>query len=223
MQEDFLYLEDSVIKVTDMAMQMPEFRDFKRYDTSTNKVFFYKAMAYIYYVYKVFGEERSYLHNQPLPQRRMQAVKSHTGSYKNISDFEENEWVQKCIHGYLKYSRTRNEILLDTLKEDIDMFSEVVQKMPHMIKKKIKVTHKELDEDGQTMIDRVHEVEIDIPNTKERLDALKQASDLYDYYVKVLANVNKDAIKKRSSATMFENQKEVSKITITDEFPRAKE
>jgi len=46
---------------------------------------------------------------------------------------------------------------------------------------------------------------------------------LYDYYVKVLANVNKDAIKKRSSATMFENQKEVAKITITEEFPRAKE
>ena len=117
MQEDYLYLEDGVVKVSEMAMQIPEFKEFKRYDTSTNKVFFNKAMAYIYYVYKVFGEEQSYLKNAPLQQRRQQTVKHHTGTYKSISDFEDNDWVKKCIDSYLKFSRTPNEMMFDALKE----------------------------------------------------------------------------------------------------------
>jgi uncharacterized FlgJ-related protein len=97
MEEDFLYLEDGVVKVSEMAMQIPEFKDFRRYDTSLNKVFFNKAMSYIYYVYKVFGEEKSYLKNSPLQLRRQQTVKHHTGTFKNVSDFEDNDWVRNYV------------------------------------------------------------------------------------------------------------------------------
>lgn len=225
MQEDYLYLEDGVVKVSDMAMQIPEFKDFRRYDTSTNKVFFHKAMSYIYYVYKIFGDERSYLKNSPLQQRRQQAVKHHTGTYKNVSDFEDNEWVRKCIESYLGFSRTRTEIMFDALKDDIDHYISYVQTIPHSIKKTIKVPVKVLDEDdpdsGRTVI-KMYDIEIDVANTKERIEALKQASDLNDYYNKLQTDVNKDAKKKRTMTRLFEDKSEVSKIQISKEdFPTA--
>lgn len=222
MEEDYLYLEDGIVKVSEMTMQIPEFKDFRRYDTSVNKVFFGKAMAYIYYVYKVFGEERSYLQNSPLHQRRQQTVKQHTGTYKSISDFEENDWVKKCIDSYLLYSRTPNEIMFDALKEDIEHYINYVQTIPVTIKKTIKVPHKELDEDGETNIIRMHDVEIEIPNIKERLEALKQASDLNEYYLKLLSEVKKDGKKKNNATRIFENKNTVEKMHISNDFPIAK-
>lgn len=224
MTEDYLYLEDGIVKVSEMAMQIPEFKDFRRYDTSLNKVFFNKAMAYIYYVYKVFGDEQSYLKNSPIQQRRQETVKHKTSPYKKISDFEDNEWVKKCIDSYLKYSRTINEIMFDALKEDLEKYINYVQTIPHTIKKTIKVPKEILDEDdstGKTTIVRMFDVEIEIPNTKERLEALKQASDLNEYYNKLLAEVKKDGRKKRTSTRIFEDQKEVAKIAMNDEFPTA--
>lgn len=221
MQEDYLYLEDGVVKVSEMAMQIPEFKEFKRYDTSTNKVFFNKAMAYIYFVYKVFGEERSYLKNLPIQKRRQEAVKHKTGTYKNISDFEENVYVRKCIDSYLQYSRTLNEIMFDTLKEDIEHYINYVQTIPVTIKKTIKVPHPELDDDGETIIIRNHDVEIDIPNIKERLEALKQASDLNDYCNKLLSEVKKDNRKKNSNTRIFEDKNVVEKLNLNEEFPVA--
>lgn len=221
MQEDYLYLEDGIIKVSEMAMQIPEFKEFKRYDTSTNKVFFNKAMAYIYYVYKVFGEEQSYLKNAPLQQRRQQTVRHHTGTYKSISDFEDNEWVKKCIDSYLTFSRTPNEIMFDALKEDLEHYINYVQTIPVNIKKIIRVPHNEFDDDGVTKIIRMHDVEIEIPNIKERLEALKQASDLNEYYNKLAADVRKDAKKKKSMARMYEDKSVVAKINLSEEFPTA--
>lgn len=225
MTEDFLYLEDGIVKVSEMAMQIPEFKDFRRYDTSVNKVFFNKAMSYIYYVYKVFGTEQSYLKNSPIQQRRLQAVRHHTGSYKKVSDFEDNEWVKKCIDSYLMFSRTRSEVMFDTLKDDIDRYIDSVQKIPHTIKKTIKVPYSVLDEDdpnGVKTIVKLFDVEIEIANTKERLEALKQASDLNDYYNKLQADVNKDAQKKNSMTRLFEDKAEVAKIQISkEEFPTA--
>lgn len=225
MTEDYLYLEDGIVKVSEMAMQIPEFKEFRRYDTSTNKVFFNKAMAYIYYVYKVFGDEQSYLKNSPIQQRRQQAVRHHTGSYKNVSDFEGNQWVVSCIESYLKFSRTRSEIMFDTLKDDIDRYIDSVQKIPHTIKKTIKVPYKVLDEDdpdGVNTIVKMFDVEIDIANTKERLEALKQASDLNDYYNKLQLDVNKDSKKKGSMTRLFEDKDKVAKIQISkEEFPTA--
>ena len=224
MQEDYLYLENGVIKVSEMAMQIPEFKEFKRYDTSTNKVFFNKAMAYIYYVYKVFGEEQSYLKNAPLQQRRQQTVRHHTGTYKSISDFEDNEWVKKCIDSYLKFSRTPNEMMFDALKEDLEHYINYVQTIPVNIKKTIKVPKEVLDEDdstGKTTIIKQFDVEIEIPNIKERLEALKQASDLNEYYNKLAADVRKDAKKKKSMARMYEDKSVIAKINLSEEFPIA--
>jgi len=221
MQEDFLYLEEGVVKVSEMALQIPEFKEFKRYDTSVNKVFFNKAMSYIYYVYKVFGEEQSYLKNTPLHHRRQQAVKQHTGTYKSVSDFEDNVWVKKCIDSYLSYSRTINEIMFDALKEDIEHYINYVQTIPVNIKKTIKVPHKELDEDGETTIIRMHDVEIEIPNIKERLEALKQASDLNEYYNKLSLEVKKDNKNKKSQARIFEDKNTVDKLQISNDFPIA--
>lgn len=226
-EEDFLYLENGVVKVTDMAMTIPEFKDFKRYDTSLNKVFFNKAMAYIYYVYKVFGEEKSYLKNLPLQKRKQQAVLYHTGTYKNVSDFDNNEWVAKCVDSYLAYSRTSNELMFDTLKEDLDRFVISVQKIPHTIKKTIKVPYLVLDENdstGETKIVKQYDVEIEISNTKERLEALKQASDLNDYFAKLESSVKKDAIAKKSKMYMFEDKAMAEKIiTDNNQFPKATE
>ena len=55
---DLIYLEDNKIKVSDSAMQIQEFKDFKRYDRSEKNNFFDKAMAYIFFVYKVFGYDK---------------------------------------------------------------------------------------------------------------------------------------------------------------------
>ena len=226
-EEDFLYLENGVVKVTDMAMTIPEFKDFKRYDTSLNKVYFHKAMAYIYYVYKVFGEEKSYLKNLPLQKRKQQAVLYHTGTYKNVSDFDNNEWVVKCVDSYLAYSRTANELMFDTLKEDLDRFVMSVQNIPHTIKKVIKVPYLVLDENdstGETKIVKQYDVEIEISNTKERLEALKQASDLNDYFAKLESSVKKDAIAKKSKMYMFEDKAMAEKvITDNNQFPKATE
>lgn len=215
---EFLYTEDGVVKVSDMAMQMPEFKDFRRYDMSTNKVFFYSAMSYIFYVYQVFGDDRSYMFNMPLQQRKLKAVRHHTGTYKKLSDFEDNKWVKKCVEAYLLYSRTRSEVLFDALKEDIDRYIDYVQSIPHAIIKTVTVPVK-VKEGGKTTTE-YREVEIEVANTKERLEALKQAKDLDDLYKRSLADVMKDAKIKKVNSRRFENPVEVSKIAISDkEFP----
>jgi len=217
--DDFLYVENGQVKVSDMAMQIPEFKDFKRYDSSTNKVFFNCAMSYIFYVYKVFGENRSYMYNMSLPQRKAKAVKHHTGTYKNLSDFEDNKWVRACVEAYLLYSRTRSEVLFDALKNDIDRYIDYVQNIPHSFKKTVKVGVNVLNEDNK-LEERLMDVEVEVANTKERLEALKQAKDLDDLYKRSLADVNKDAKLKKVNSRRFENPVEVSKIVIDDnEFP----
>lgn len=221
--DDFLYIEDGKVKVSDIAMQIPEFKDFRRYDTSTNKVFFGYAMNYIFYVYKVFGESRSYLYNLSLPQRQANTVERHTGRWKSISDFEGNDWVRKCIDAYLRYSRTRVEVLFDALKEDIDMFTLYVQEIPHSIKKMVNTRVKHKDGSG-SVVERIQDVEIEIANTKERLEALKQAKDLDELYKKTLADVLRDQKLKKTNSRMFESPEDVSKINIPkDEFPVSKE
>jgi midasin (ATPase involved in ribosome maturation) len=62
-------------------------------------------------------------------------------------------------------------------------------------------------------------VEIEIPNTKERMEALKQASDLNDYYNKLLSEVKKDGRRKKSATRIFEDKNEVAKIHLNEEFP----
>lgn len=222
-EEDFLYIEEGQVKVSDMAMQIPEFKDFKRYDTSTNKVFFSCAMSYIYYVYKVFGEERSYLFNLSLPQRKSNAVKRHTGAYREVSDFDGNKWVDLCVEAYLRFTRTRSEILFDALKDDIDRFTDYVQDIPHSIKKKVKTSVKVLGDDNLPE-DRIIDVDIEIANTKERLEALKQAKDLDDLYKRSLADVLKDGKRKKTQARMFEDVREVKRFNIPEEeFPVSSE
>lgn len=221
--DDFIYLEDNQVKVSDMAMQIPEFKDFKRYDTSTNKVFFNCAMSYIFYVYKVFGDNKSYMYNLSLPQRKSNTVKRHTGLYKNLSDFEDNKWVSKCVEAYLRYSRTRSEVLFDALKEDIDHYIDYVQNIPHYIHKKVKVPVKRLNEDNmieEMMVD----IEVEVANTRDRLEALKQAKDLDDLYKRSLADVMKDAKAKKTNSRMFEDPVEVKKISIPEEeYPMSNE
>lgn len=222
-EDDFLYIEDGQVKVSDMAMQIPEFKDFRRYDTSTNKVFFYSTMSYIYYVYKVFGQEKSYLFNLSLPQRKSNCVKRHTGSYKKVSDFDGNKWVDLCVEAYLRYTRTRSEILFDALKDDIDRFTDYVQSIPHSIKKIVKTSIKVLGDDNLPE-ERIIDVEIEIANTKERLDALKQAKDLDDLYKRSLADVLKDGKRKKTMAHMFEDVDQVKRINIPEEeFPVSSE
>lgn len=220
--ELFLYTEDGVVKVSDMAFQIPEFRDFRRYDTTTNKVFFYSAMSYIFYVYQVFGDDRSYMYNMSLTQRKLRAVKFHTGRWTKVEDFDDNKWVQKCVEIYLEISRTRSEVLFDAFKTDIDHFMDYVQNIPHTIKQSVSVPVK-YKEDGKTK-ERIEIVEVDISNTEERLKALKQAKDLDDLYKRLLADVQKDAKMKKVNSRRFENPVEVSKINISDkEFPIAAE
>lgn len=218
MEDEFLYLEEGIVKVSDMTMEIPEFKDFKRYDSSTNKVFFFKSMAYIYYVYKVFGEKKSYLHNLPLPQRKAQAVKHHTGTYKRVSDFEEDKWVKGCIDAFLKYSRTANENMFDALKEDIEKFVELINQTPHTYKQKVTV-YRKLDKDDK--FETPIEVEIEIPYTEKRLSLLKQASDINELFQKKYKDVQKDQEKKRKSGvTMFEDKDSIERIPMT-EFPKA--
>jgi len=212
--DDFIYLEDGVVKVSDMAMEIPEFKDFKRYDSSTNKVYFGKAMSYIYFVYKVFGEEKSYIYNLPLAQRKKLTVQHHTGTYKKIADFDDNDWVQKCVAAYLKYSRTANEKLFDALKDDIDRFIDYVQNVPHTFKKKIVVYRKDPEHDDEQI---PYDIEIDVPFVEGRIKALTQASELDKLFREKLIDVNKDAKKKKGASTvrLMEDTKFTSKIPLT--------
>lgn len=217
--DEFIYLEEGEVRVSDMAMEIPEFKAFKRYDTSTNKTYFKFAMSYIFYVYKVFGEKKSYLYNQPLQQRKRNAVQHHTGSYKKISDFDSNEWVAKCVTAYLTYSRTANERLFDALKDDIERFIEVVEKTPHTYEKVIKVYRLDPERDDGTEIG--YDVKIDVPNVTGRIETLKKASDLNDLFLKKLADVNKDADKKKSSGMrLFEDVQASKNIPLTT-IPKA--
>ena len=216
MRDDFLYIEENKVKVTEEGMQIPEFKEFKRYDKSTNKSFFDYAMSYIFYVYKVFGDDRSYLHNAPLHQRRVQTVKHHCGPHKEIDIFEKNEWVRNCIDAYLEYSRTRSERLFDALKNDIEKYIEYVESIPHTIKKTVNIERKEGD------FIQMIPVEIDIPNTQERLKALKEAKELDELYQKYLKDVQKDGKEKKLRGKRFEDPIEAKKVTLnTKEIPRS--
>jgi len=213
---DLIYLEDKSVKVSDSAMQIQEFKDFKRYDRSKDGIFFDKAMIYIFFVYKVFGsdsEQVSYLSNLPLSQRKMVAAKSHTSPY-TLSEFEENKYVQKCVEAYLLYARTQNERLLDSLKEDLAKYTSYVEEMPMVITKSVPVRVKVPGEDRfeSTTVD------VEIPNTKARLDALKDVQTYRDMYNKLEQQTRNDQKIKVQQARLLED-KDVSKMISTEGFP----
>jgi hypothetical protein len=218
--EDFIYLDSGEIKVSESAMMIPEFKDLKRYDRSTNKVWFDAVMSYIYFVYKIFGENVSYLSNTPIHQRKVQAVKNHTGKYNELSLFENDERVQAAINAYLRFSRTRSEMLFDALKEDIDRFTDYVQSIPSFIKKNISVPVKE--HDGDTTIERMHTIEIEIANTKERIEAIKGAKELDELYKKTYKETQKDAKINSANIKLFESKDSIKKMAFnSSDIPKA--
>ena len=225
---DFLYIENGVVKVTDMCMEIEEFKQFKRYDRSEKNIFFQKAMAYIFYVYQIYDSSKpedgkvfkSYMFNQPLPQRKIQTVKQHTGPYKTVSDFEDNKYVKACIEAYLKYSMTQNMKMFDRLKEDIERFIDMVNETPYTIKQKVTVEKQVFDDGPMELIDVV----IEIPNINSRIDLVKRASDLNDLFNKKLTDAMKDLSKKKSNnnISLFEDKEYIKTIPL-NEIPMATE
>lgn len=216
---DLLYLEDGKVKLSESAQQIQEFIDFKRYDRSDDKVFFWKAMNYIYYVYKVFGadgEAVSYLHNLPLSQRKVLAVQSHCSPY-TLHQMEENKWVQGCVNAYLLYSRTQNERLLDAFKDDLAKYIAYVETIPLELMGKAKV--KGINPNTGDYEDML--VEVPVPNIQPRLDALKSAHEYRKMYLEWEKLAQKDMKVKRSQARLFEDEKVVKTINI-DGIPSAK-
>ena len=102
-------------------------------------LFFDFAMNYIYFVYDIYGEERSYLHNLPVYQRKLRAVADHTGPHKDIDIFDKNKHVKACIDQFLSLTWTSNERLLDAMRDDIERFIAHVQSIPHEFKEKVLV------------------------------------------------------------------------------------
>jgi hypothetical protein len=211
MRNDFLVLEDGAVRVTDMAMEIPSFKDFKRYDNSTNKRFFQYAMNYIYYVYQIYGDDASYLAEMSLLQRKQSAVKHHTGPYKRVDEFEGNKHLVKCIQDYLRYSRTASENLLDELKEDIALFLEEANMTPRTIKEKIKVERANPDNPDEMI---PIEFYVEVPYVKGRINILTEAEKLSDHFERIAAKVKKDSKKKREDRIIFEDIKDVEKITL---------
>ena len=226
---DFLMMNNGKVEVTELGMQIPEFKDFKRYDTSTNKTYFEKAMSYIYYVYQIFGDDKSYMHNSPLMQRQLGAVKNHTGNYKSVSDFEENKWCKSCIEAYIRHSRTPSELLFDALKDDFEEFMKYVQKIPAYLTVTFKVPHvyktlSEEDPSKEITVERMFDTSKQIPNVKERIEALKQANDLNELYKKTLQQVDKDSRQKKNTTYLFEDKEYSSRVLNTDSsFPVSQE
>ena len=203
---DLIYLEDGKVKVSDSAMQIQEFKDFKRYDRSDNGVFFQKAMNYIFFVYKVFGgskENKSYLSNLPLSQRKIIAAKTHCQPF-TISDMESSKYVKACVDAYLLYSRTQSERLLDALKEDLNKFIEYVETIPLEIKKMVNVDVKYNDEKGNERIEIV-KVEVDIPNVKVRLQSVTDVQTYREMYSKLEQQADRDQKIKQTQSRLFED------------------
>lgn len=214
--DDFVYLEDGKIKVSESAMQIPAFKELKRYDRTDNKIWFDAVISYVYYVYKIFGDKNvSYLANTPIHQRKVTTVANHTGKYKDLNLFENDSRVQAVVESYLEYSRTRSEMLFDALKADIDSFSDYIQKMPTTIKKSIPRTIKEPD--GEKLIERIVYIDIEIPNSDERLKAITRAKEIDDLYKRVYKDVQKDGKNRAANEKMFENKAKIAEMNFSPE------
>lgn len=214
MRNDFLYLDNGNVNVSDAAMEIPSFKNCKRYDTSPNKRYFQYVLNYIYFVYQIYGEDASYLAELPLNLRKKKTVEEHTGNYKKVSDFEDNQLVVKCITDYLQYTRTSNENMLDQLKDDVEAYINYCRSIPLTIKEKIKV-----DRPDPNNPDEIVPIEflIDVPNSERRLKALEGAEKYSDMYDRLKAKVVKDSKKKRNTNFMFENKEITDRIPLSPE------
>lgn len=213
---DLVYLENGKIIVSDSAMQIQEFVDFKRYDRSEGKNFFEKAMAYIYFVYKVFGlegENVSYLRNLPLAQRKIIAVRDHCKPY-TLHDMEENRRVGGCVQAYINYSYTAVDRLLDAYKSDVDKYVQYVQTIPLELTAEKRVVYK----DPNTNEDVSTTITVNIPNIQERMSALKSAQEYSKLFLEWSKQSQRDQKIKRSQARLFEDEKVVKNIN-TEGFP----
>jgi ASC-1-like (ASCH) protein len=218
---DLIYLEDGKVKVSESAMQIQEFKDFKRYDRSANGVFFQKAMNYIFFVYKVFGsnkENKSYLSNLPLSQRKIIATKTHCQPY-SLSDMEESKYVKACVEAYLLYSRTQSERLLDALKEDLNRYIEYVETIPLEIKKTVNVEVNYNDSEGNRRTDIVP-VEVEIPNVEVRLKGVKDVQTYREMYSKLEQQADRDQKIKQTQSRLFEDPN-ATKMIHLEGFPVA--
>lgn len=212
---DLIYLEDGKVKVSESAMQIQEFKDFKRYDRSDNGAFFQKAMNYIFFVYKVFGsnkESKSYLSNLPLSQRKIIATKTHCQPY-SLSDMEESKYVKACVEAYLLYSRTQSERLLDALKEDLNRYIEYVETIPLEIKKTVNVEVNYNDSKGNRRTDIVP-VEVEIPNVEVRLKGVKDVQTYREMYSKLEQQADRDQKIKQTQSRLFEDPNATKMIHI---------
>ena len=212
---DLLYLEDGKVKVSEAAMQIQEFKDFKRYDRSDNGIFFVKAMNYIFFTYKVFGdakENKSYLSNLPLSQRKIIAANTHCKPY-TAADMEDNKYVKACIEVYLLYSRTQAERLLDALKEDLNKYIQYVETIPLEINKTVNVEVSYNDKEGKVVTDIVP-VQVEIPNVEVRLNAVKNVQTYREMYTKLEQQAGRDQKIKQTQAKLFEDPNRTKMIQI---------
>lgn len=217
--DDILYVKDYQVCVSDTGMQIPEFKDFKKYDRSKDN-FFQTAMTYIFYVYKVFGDTKnmSCYSNLPLKQRQLYTVRNKTIGY-DIEDFEDNTRVRKCIDAYLELSRTQAERLLDAFKGDLEEYIKFVQDIPLTLKGKAPVR---VQVPGEDRMESTF-VDVDVPNIETRMKALKEAQAYKEMYSKWDKQARRDGDIKATQGRMFENPDQVKKIDLGTGFPVAKE
>jgi len=191
----FLELVEGEIKVTAEGMELSSVKELYARDRHQGKPWFNACIKYIYYMYKKGG-----MFSNMLPEQRGTRICSEMLKDRNkMQDFELDIYCKRVITDYLNLQYTPNELLYESIKDDIQGLLNRLKNIPYVKTVMVEVMIDVPDHEGiMTKMPVKQKVEFD--NSEEKAKAMKLAETLIDYESKLKAKIMAETKEQRKTA-----------------------
>ena len=180
--------ENNKVSLLPEALTLPVVAALRESDKTKGKAFYHMWIKYIYFAYRNEG----IYNNQFLTTRKrmtcVNQLKKDDNYWKTI---EGNDLVMALINWYQKYSKEKEEQLLDALDKDIDTYLEYLKDIPYT--KSIKVE--------ETVDEELKSYFKEEDNSTEKMKAIKNSRDLILYRKELKKLVKENGHKKSGKQT----------------------
>ena len=188
--------QNGKVEVLEEAMTLPEVKALWDDDKTKGKQYFNMYLKYIFFVYRADG---IYKEQYITSKKRLTCVNQLKKAETYWKEIEQKPLVMALIKWYNKYSKTKEEQLLDALDNDIEHYMEYLNDIPYQKEEKVIVTS---EDDSKVETFRTED------NSDAKMKAIKNSKDLILYRKELKKLVRDTGIKRKTKqfrTRMFES------------------
>lgn len=184
--------ENGKVTLVPEAMTVPEIKVLYSSDHDRSKSVFNNYITYIFYVYRLGG---IYEHQFVGVRKRLTCVHQLKKSEDYWQTIENNKEVMAVIDWYIKYSKSKEEQLLEALDADIEHYLDYLKKIPYT--KQIRVEESQGEDKDPIITYRSED------NSDEKMKAIKNSRELVMYRKELRKLVKETNMKRKKSGNTF--------------------